>query len=236
MHQVVPDVYLLEGLRVSNVYLLTGNDHWTLIDSGLRGDANTITSQLRDAGFPVAKLRAIVLTHAHGDHAGGALELAQRSGASVCAHQAEVPYVERKQMLPAASAWQRGLNWVSDRLVFRGAPCPVARALTEGDAIDALGGLRVIHTPGHTPGSICLFQPERHILFCGDLFFNRHPLTGQKGLRLAIPLVSFDLARVRQSARKVAALPVETLCPGHGKPIVHAARDAMASLLTAKLD
>ena len=134
MHQVVPDVYLLEGLRVSNVYLLTGNDRWTLIDSGLRGEANRIARQLQDAGFPVAKLHAIVLTHAHGDHAGGALELARISGASVCAHRREVPYIERKQLLPAASAWQRGLNWISDRLVFHGAPCPVTRALAEGDA------------------------------------------------------------------------------------------------------
>jgi glyoxylase-like metal-dependent hydrolase (beta-lactamase superfamily II) len=233
MRQIVPGVYLIEGLRgnSANVYLLASGEELTLVDSGLPGAADHIAAQLEEKGYLLSNLQAIVLTHSHGDHTGGAAELARRSGAQIMAHQDEVPYIEQTAPLPFGSLLKRLSNWLGDRLLFKRAPCKVDRALQDGNVIEALGGLQVIHTPGHTPGSIALYQPERRIIFCGDTYFNKNPLTGKAGLQLSIPLFTLDIAQMRESARKLAALPVEVLCFGHGEPILAGAGERMREMV-----
>jgi glyoxylase-like metal-dependent hydrolase (beta-lactamase superfamily II) len=82
----------------------------------------------------------------------------------------------------------------------------------------------VAHVPGHTPGSIALYQPERQILFCGDIFLHDRP---KKGLPISPPVVSVDVMQARESARKLVALPVEALCVSHGEPILEGAQEKM---------
>lgn len=143
MREVVPAIYMIEGLRGSNVYLLVSGKELTLVDSGLTGEAKQIAAQLQEAGFALSELRAIVLTHAHGDHTGNAAELARRSGAEVLAHRNEVPYIEQTKPLPTASLLQRILNWLGDQVLFRHPVCKVDRILEDGDVIEALGGVQV---------------------------------------------------------------------------------------------
>jgi glyoxylase-like metal-dependent hydrolase (beta-lactamase superfamily II) len=157
--------------------------------------------------------------------------LARRSGAQVLAHRDEVPYIEQAKSLPTASLAQRLLNWLGDRILFRLSPCQVDRRVEDGDVIEGLGGTQVIHTPGHTPGSICLYQPERRILFCGDALFNANPITGRPGLRLPIRLVTVDNAQARDSVGKLSTLAVEVLCCGHGEPIMDGAGEKVRALL-----
>lgn len=112
-----------------------------------------------------------------------------------------------------------------------GSGIAVARGLEEGEKLDVLGGLRVVHTPGHTPGSMSLYQEERGILFCGDLIFNGHPFTGRGGLRYAPRIFSVDPEEVERSVQKLAGLQVRVLCVGHGEPIVREAKVKMEELL-----
>jgi glyoxylase-like metal-dependent hydrolase (beta-lactamase superfamily II) len=230
MRQIVDDVYLLDGIRGGNVYLLVSSQGLTLVDSGMPGGADRIATQIRGAGYALDDLRAIVLTHAHLDHVGSAGEWAARAGAQILAGRDEVPYVERRAVMPAASPLVRLSNRLQ-ALLSAWVSCTVDGALDDGDLVGALGGMRVIHTPGHTPGSICLYQPERRLLFCGDTFFNAHPLTGRPGLRLSIPVATTDVAQARSSARALAALPLETLCCGHGDPILERAGERIGALL-----
>lgn len=236
MRQIVRDVYLIEGLRVSNVYLLVSGEELTLVDSGVSGEADQIAIELQEEGRGLSELRAIVLTHSHGDHTGNVAELAHRSDTQVLAHRDEVPYIEQAKPLPTASLLQRLLNWLGDQSLLKRSPCKVNRALEDGDVIQALGGMQVIHTPGHTPGSICLYQPERRILFCGDTLFNKNPMTGKEGLQFPVPLATVDMAQARESVRKLSALPVEVLCFGHGEPILEGAGLRIQALLGEKLD
>jgi len=231
MRKVVSNVYLMEGLRGGNVYLLVSDKGLTLVDSGLAVDVDRIAPQLQRGGYTLSDLHSIVLTHAHGDHAGGAVELARRSGAQVLAHRAEVPYIEQSKSLPVASLAQRLLNWLGDRILFRLSPCQVDRLVEDGDVIEALGAMQMIHTPGHTPGSLCLYQSEQRILFCGDALFNANPITGRPGLRLPIRLVTVDSAQARDSVGKLSTMAVEVLCCGHGEPIMDGAREKMRAVL-----
>jgi glyoxylase-like metal-dependent hydrolase (beta-lactamase superfamily II) len=154
MRQIVPNVYMMENLSVSNVYLIVSSRGLFLVDSGLPGEADQIVDQMQEKAYALSDLRIIVLTHAHGDHAGNAAALAARSGAQVLAHVNEPSYVEQDESTMSTTPARS---------------CQVDRILQDGDVIEALGGLRVIHSPGHTSGSICLYRPERQILFCGDV-------------------------------------------------------------------
>jgi len=235
MKQVAPGVYMLEGLRSSNVYALALPQGIALIDSGLSGAVHQIVTQLKKGGYALSDLQAIVLTHAHGDHTGSAAELARRSGAQVFAHREEVPYIEGTKSLPATSVLQRAMIWMQNRVLGGRAFCQVERALEDGEVIEDLGGLQVIHTPGHTPGSICLYQPEGKVLFCGDLLFNGHPLTGRGEFQFSISQFCVDAAQARESVRRLLKVPIEVLCLGHGKPILEGAGKRIRELLGRNL-
>jgi glyoxylase-like metal-dependent hydrolase (beta-lactamase superfamily II) len=118
------------------------------------------------------------------------------------------------------------------RKLSRGATFPkVNRSLSHGEVLEDLGGLQVIHTPGHTPGSICLYQPQQRVLFCGDLLFNGNPLTGRGGLRFTISLSSADVAQARESVKRLDGLAVDVLCCAHGAPILERAGARIRELL-----
>lgn len=91
MRQVLPNIYLIEGLRVAHVCVLISEEGLTLIDSGTPGEADKIAVQVEEGGYALSDMRAIVVTHAHSDHTGCVAELARRSGAQVLAHRDEVP-------------------------------------------------------------------------------------------------------------------------------------------------
>ena len=231
MQRVAEGIYWIEGARGCNVYVLTSGEGVTLVDTGMAGEAGRLDAELRQQGYALSQVRRIVLTHSHFDHVGSAAEIVRLSGASVLAYRDEVPYVERTQTLPSRSLVQRLLMALEERVLPRPVPLPVGKALEDGDVLDAAGGMRVIHTPGHTPGSMCLYQAQRQVLLCGDTLFNKNPMTGKPGLRLSLPIVSTDMAQVRASVRKLSALPVRVLCFGHGEPLMANVQERMRSLL-----
>jgi glyoxylase-like metal-dependent hydrolase (beta-lactamase superfamily II) len=227
MRQIVHDVYMLEGLRGAHVFLLVSEDGLTIIDSATPGGTDQIEAQLKEGGYVLADVRSIVVTHAHSDHIGALAELAHRSGAQVLAHHDEVVYLERESTLPYTGLVQRLIFGLSERVIFGFEPCQVGRTLQDGDVIDALGGLRVIHVPGHTPGNIALFQRERRILICGDTFFNM----GSRGVTVAPRIASTHPEGARASAQKLADLEPETVLFGHGEPILEDAASALREAL-----
>jgi glyoxylase-like metal-dependent hydrolase (beta-lactamase superfamily II) len=101
-------------------------------------------------------------------------------------------------------------------LLAWGTPTPDPNRLhpiDDGTILPALGGLRVVHTPGHTPGSICLYAPRDRILFTGDA------LQVTRGrLDFANTVASTDIAEARRSVARLATLDVETIVPSHYRP------------------
>jgi glyoxylase-like metal-dependent hydrolase (beta-lactamase superfamily II) len=116
-----------------------------------------------------------VLTHAHPDHVQAVPELRERTGAAVIAHEADATWLTNGRVPTEGGS---GLGARSfDRLgAARWTPFEVDAKVVDGDLID--GGLRVIHTPGHSPGHIVLWHEPTGAVFVGDAVFN----TGKPGL------------------------------------------------------
>ena len=144
-------------------------------------------------------VKQIIVTHAHIDHIAGALTLQQSTGAPVLYNQADLPLVA---MMDVQAGWI-------------GAPTPEVKSpdasLAHGDTF-GVTGLRgtILHTPGHTPGSLCLYLPEQTLLLAGDTLF-----AGSVG-RTDLP--GGDTATLLRSIHThLLSLPAETLViPGHG--------------------
>lgn len=201
------------------MYVLKTASGLCLIDSGMPGDVKKILTQIEDQGFAPKSIQYVVLTHSHSDHRGGVSEIVRLSGAQVLAHREEKPYIEGTKGLPTGSVFQKIFMWFEDRFAGKEKGIIVDRELVDGEKLDEIQGLQVLHVPGHTPGSICLYQKNNRILFTGDLLFNGNPFTGHGGLRFAPRMFSVNPDGVIKSAKAISTIPVRILCPGHGIPI-----------------
>lgn len=206
MQSITPGVRAFAGLLVGRVYLIEDADGLSLIDTGLGLAADKIITQLRQLERSPADVKRILITHAHPDHVGGLRRLKELTDAQVIASEVEKPVIEGKQAVPRRPSQPR-----PPRTIFK--PTPVDRVVQDGEVIDALGGLRVVFTPGHAPGHIAFWQPERKILFCGDVLFNA------PSLRLPFAPLTVDMAENIRSIKKVAQLDAELVCFGHGQPL-----------------
>ena len=212
MAEIAPGVHRIDGLWGvrTNAYLLVDGDTLALIDTGLPGSLNSIERYVKSIGKQLEQLRYVLLTHAHPDHAGGAPALRQRTGASVLAHLGDV----------SSNGSQQTVSYMGMFGAFP-LPLPFLRrvpadgVLSDGDLLPLLGGLQVVHTPGHTPGSLCFYLESVGALFTGDLLIESRGALGRN--RHAFP--GSSLRDYQASLARVASLPCDVLCPGHGDPV-----------------
>lgn len=216
MKQVSNNVYLIESSKGANVYLLDNGNSYDLIDSGIFKGSNEIIMQLEENGFSLAKLRQIILTHCHCDHIGGAAELVRLSGATTAAHTDDIPFILQNDII---SGPYRSMM-VQEQMYMKQFDCVITSidtALSDGDIIDTLGGLYVIHVPGHTPGSIALYQAEQKVMFFGDVIRNKH----SKGLVIGVPeKFNVDTSQVIADAKNLLNYEINYALFGHGAPIL----------------
>lgn len=191
----------------------------SLIDSGYAGSAGRIGRAVARHGRAISELRRVVVTHAHPDHAGSARDLGE-AGAVVMVHPADA---ERLR-----TTWRDVARRPSRGGVFAAmTPVPPAvEPIEDGQVLPMLGGLRVVHTPGHTPGSICLYGARDRVLFVGDSLQRRF---GR--LSFASTLYSDDAALARRSMSRLLDLDVETIVFGHYAAIETGGGDALERLV-----
>jgi glyoxylase-like metal-dependent hydrolase (beta-lactamase superfamily II) len=104
--------------------------------------------------------------------------------------------------------------------MMKATPIQVDEILGEGQVLPVLGGLRVVETPGHSPGHLSYFLPSAGILFCGDSMRS----DGKRGFRASRSRNDWDQALALVSARKQAGLGAQIVCPGHGPVVWEAGR------------
>jgi glyoxylase-like metal-dependent hydrolase (beta-lactamase superfamily II) len=203
--RIEPDVHAIR-LRGGATAFLVAEAQLTLVDAGLPGSRPAIERAIAGIGRRPDELVRIVCTHGHPDHLGGAADF-RGSGVDVYLHPADASAV-RIGLLDALRRPSRG------RLFAALTPAPAdARPLRDGDVLPVLGGLVVVHTPGHTPGSVCLYAPRHRLLFTGDV------LEVRRGrVTYASRLFSTDPAAARRSMQRLADLDVGTIVFSHFPP------------------
>jgi glyoxylase-like metal-dependent hydrolase (beta-lactamase superfamily II) len=214
MQTILPGVFRLTGLVVGNVYLIEDPDGLTLIDASIAPSAGAILRQVARWGHPRSVLRRILITHAHPDHVGALPALHHQTDAQVIASAQERPVIEGRIAIPRVPVEKRrGLSrFLPPETILPGTP--VHREVGEGDVLpEVLGGLQVLATPGHAPGHLAFWHPERRLLFCGDVIF-RLPW-----LRLPFYFLTVDMEENKRSLRRLVNLDATTVCFGHGRPL-----------------
>ncbi len=193
-----------------------------LVDSGYPGDSSLaqLTKALEDIGVKLTDLTDVILTHQDIDHIGGLRGLKiQNPGLKIWAHMLEKPYVEgEKKLVKISPAVLENLKKMpkemSKRLlyVFENPPtAPVDFTVEDGQQLDICGGITVIHTPGHTPGHICLYLHASRTLIAGDA------LTAHEGTLLGpVPEHAADISQTMASLKKLLAFDIERIVCYHG--------------------
>jgi glyoxylase-like metal-dependent hydrolase (beta-lactamase superfamily II) len=201
----------------------------TLVDTGLKSAPPRIVAGLKAIGKHPSDVQRIVLTHAHPDHAGGAAEMAGKSGAPVAVHEDDAGFVEKGIGPPADTPSLAGRLFA--RLPGGGFPAvAVAERLTDGQVLDAAGGLRVVATPGHTPGHISLLHERTAILITGDAIFN------VLGMRYPPRPLCTDFRLTRRTAHVLGDLEYEAAAFTHGPEILDGGRTAVRRFLAKAVD
>jgi glyoxylase-like metal-dependent hydrolase (beta-lactamase superfamily II) len=221
---IVAGDFIIHPIRgyISMIYLAVYADKILMLDGGSRSDAARVEKYcVNTLNRPVTDIRLCVASHAHPDHAGGAVELRKRHGIPVAAH----PFIDR---------WYSGISGTlqhkvdcvmahvvraADRVSFQRI---VSRRLVRPDIVLGDGGAlpgfedwQALHVPGHTLHDLALYNREAGVLYAGDCIINRNG-------KFNIPIPVFFHGAMRRSYGKLAALDARTIIPAHGNVVENA--------------
>ena len=229
--EIAPGAYSMGQWKGGHVhaFLLNDGTGLTLIDTLYDTDGGIILEQIKKIGKAVTDLKKIVLTHAHRSHLGGLAALKKLSGATVYAHAWEADIVagereaQRVSPLPKSPLRVYPLQLGLALGLGKHPPCPVDQTLKDGDRV---GQIQVIHTPGHTPGSLSFHWPERRLLIVGDVIATWPRLEpGWRGFNL-------NFKKHRDSLGVLTEISsAAVLCVGHGEPLTAGAAEQVRAML-----
>jgi glyoxylase-like metal-dependent hydrolase (beta-lactamase superfamily II) len=233
--EVAPGIHQIRFTMPSNptfsvfAYLIASDDESALVDAGwgTPGAFEELRTQVEQAGVSLKDIRTVVITHLHPDHFGLAGQIKHETDAHIIFHELEKPFVETRyrsysKLLDAMADWLLSHGVPEDEMPeLQTASVPARRFVAEvdpdavvvGGEVLSLGGQdwTVIHTPGHTPGHIVLFNPARRLLISGDHILpgitpniSLHPEAGEN-----------PLGDYLASLHKLANLPVDLVLPAH---------------------
>jgi glyoxylase-like metal-dependent hydrolase (beta-lactamase superfamily II) len=232
--EIAAGVYSMDQSTGGHVhaFLLDDGEDLTLIDTLFDTDAGRILDRISALGKSVGDLKHIILTHAHRSHLGGLAVLKDLSGATVYSHAWEADIIAGERvaqpispipMQPIRAYWRVYYLQLGAAL-GRGKhpPCPVDATLEDGDKI---GPVEVLHTPGHSPGHLAFWWPERKVLIAGDAIAT-YPVFAP-----GWPAFTLNPTQQRASLERMAGLAPEVLAVGHGAPITGGAAIRLRSLV-----
>ncbi len=173
-----PDLIQIRGCFVISYLLIDGEDVH-LIDGGFLGHISLIERALKERGLTWSNVKTILMTHGHLDHTYNVAEIVDRSGAQVFGHGKDLEHFAGRYPYRGIARVCGFLECLG-RLFLGGRPAVIDQELHDGQVLDFWGGLRVVHTPGHTEGHCGFYSLRENLYFPGDLF-----TTGKFGTALA---------------------------------------------------
>ncbi len=220
--QIAPSIRRLGSNSIVNAYLVDDGGEVTIVDAGVPGYYGDIPSELASMGRSVTDVRALVLTHGHGDHIGFAERLRTEARIPVLVHEADAALARGEVPNPAKGfgpiklAPLIGFLWFSMRHgAMRTHKLKEVASFGDGATLDIPGSPKVILLPGHTPGSAALHFPGLGALFVGDALATYAVTTGQRGAQVA-PFTA-DPERAVASLARLDGIEAQYVLPGHGE-------------------
>jgi len=199
--EITKDIFIVGGPDITDgrdgcVYLMNVEE-LILIDTGAGWSVENIIGNIKKLGFDPKNLAKIILTHCHIDHIGGVPEIKKRFGSKIYIHKLDAPPLETGDPILTAAKWYQTSF----------PPTQIDVKFNFPEEILEIGEQKIVclHTPGHTPGSICIYLDKdgKRILFGQDL---HGPLLSEFGSNLE------DYGR---STKKLLDLDADILCEGH---------------------
>ena len=199
------DIYLVAGSALdsdpgdANTYAVDGVDRIVLIDSGGGYNVDGLYAEMSKDGLDFKRIDLIINTHCHFDHTGGNKRIRTDTGCKTAIHETEVEAIENNTELTVAKIWNHDLE-----------PCPVDLPLKGNEEFEVgKYKLKLLHVPGHTPGSIviALTHEGKELCFSGDCLSLLN-LPGESKEDLVISL------------NKLLAMEYDALMTGHDGPVI----------------
>ena len=229
--ELAPGVFRIPtaGKNLINSFALVQDDgSVTLVDTGLKKAPARIVAGLAAIGKHPRDVTRIVLTHVHPDHAGGAAELSRQTGAPVLVHGDDHAWARTGRI---AGATDR--STLLGRLFARTGEARIEAfepgpALVDGEVLPVSGGLRVVHTPGHSPGHVSLLVERTGTLVTGDALFN---FPWMRRAKVSPAFLCSDFAMTKQTAHRLGELEYDVAAFTHGPEITDRARETVRGIL-----
>lgn len=204
MRRLLSEIWVTSGSELThrydaNAYLIKG-DQPTLIDCGSKDGYPALKAALHEFGYEPGDIKHVVATHGHWDHLSGMALLREESDAKLYMHEGDRPAVEQGDFnLTASFLYNRSFP-----------PVEVDHLLRDGDTLYFNGvEMTVLHTPGHTPGSICLLTELEgtRLLIAGDTLWGGYH-----------PKIRSDIDEWQRSLDRLLTLNFEVATIGHAPP------------------
>ncbi|MDR4490342.1 MAG: MBL fold metallo-hydrolase [Candidatus Nitrosocosmicus sp.] len=245
MTEITKNVYSIEGMthpdprgKVFPYLFVEDKDNLTLIDPGFLSQLPMLEKYLQDVGYEIKNVKQIILTHVHVDHAQAAKEIKRRSGARIYSHWIEARYLAHNPPYMGPPSTQETIKKLENLGIsveslskeygtLEVEPISVDEQVSDGDMI---GSLKVIHTPGHTPGHISLYYEKDKLLLGADSIYKK--VFGAEGLYISAPQVSMDPTTAIVSVQRLSRINFDKLLMAHqDSPLLEGAREAVEKLV-----
>lgn len=199
--------------------LLWNEEEAILIDTGMPGQFDQIRLEMEKQGVSFDKLKTIIITHQDLDHIGSLPDILKKSPheIKVYAHKLDQPFIEGEaHLLKSDPARMSTSEWASLpeflRFIYTNPPkAKVTHSLDDGQELPIFGGIKIIHTPGHTPGHISLYLKESKALIMGDAMIISNGI-----LRGPVEQTTLDMEMAKASLKKLLGLDVANVICYHG--------------------
>lgn len=209
------------GDEIVNVYLIEEGGEVTIVDAGVPAYWNLLPASLAEIGRSLGDVRAIILTHGHSDHIGFAERARRQRNWPIAVHELDAALARGEAPNPAKGMGRKRLRpllgfllWSARRGALRQMHIGAVVTYGNGATLDVPGAPRVIHVPGHTPGSAALHLADRGTLIVGDALATYAVTTGEHGPQVA-PFTA-DAAEAVASLERLESLDAQDVLPGHG--------------------